>query len=534
MIKHKDMDFIDRYLHHKLSGESLDFFNDRVKNDPEFAAEVELMTKINDDLKNYGRQELREKLKTIAAKKGNRDQRSRRIVYWSIAASLLVLIGLSGVYFTFFYKQATQKFVFNKVMPPFKQADIKYREYQLEAGKGAVLSYYSGTIITVPKDAFVDKKGEVIKGNITVKYREMMTPEDLFIAGIPMTYDSSGHVSNLQTAGVCELQAFKNDTIIDVNPKNTVNIDFSTAIEKPGYRLLLFDTASKKWLKKGQDSCVVRLDEYAEVKEQPTTFVPRKADHSKPRFKLVYRDPSKFPEFEVYKNYSFEVSDNEKHYNPADAGINWKSVAINKDNFTGEYLVTFINPDRQVTYKTFPVFEDNDYLVALNTYKQKAGELQQKPQGKDTIGYETAQRIKGLQKELLKQKKEDFLAANIYRTFKVVKTGLWSYSKISEMPMASISVDFKDTKGDAINLKYVAILDKTINSIVRYTPEEFQSIHFDPASQNELVAITSDNNFAYLKKGDFAKLPKSGKCSVTLQTTTKKPESSGQIIALIS
>ena len=163
MIKHKDIDLIDLFLANKLTGASLDSFNDRVKTDPEFAAEVETMKQIQGSLKNYGRQELWVKLKSIAAKKGNKNHKSRRIIYWSIAASLLVLLGLSGVYYYLFYSHAEQKFVFNKVLPPFKQADIKYKEYQLEAGKGAVLSYHSGTIITVPKDAFVNKNGEMIK-----------------------------------------------------------------------------------------------------------------------------------------------------------------------------------------------------------------------------------------------------------------------------------------------------------------------------------------------------------------------------------
>jgi hypothetical protein len=533
MINRKDIDLIDQYLHDKLEEESLLSFNNRVKTDPEFAEELDLMRKFSAGIKDYGRRELRNKLKTIASK--NKKHGSRKILYWSIAASLLLIVGFSGYFYLFINKPVAQKFVFNNKLPPFKKADIKFKEYHLEAAKGAVLSYHSGTIITIPKNAFIDIKGKVIQGDVSVKYREITTPEELFMAGIPMNYDSSGHVTNLKTVGVCELQVYKNDTAININPDNKINIDFSSPSDKAGYNLFAFDTISKKWLKKENDTTVVKLSEYADIIKPANTFIPRKANLSKQRFKLVYRNPSKFPEFEEYKNYTFEISDNEKNYDAKKANKNWKSVAINKDNTTGEYLVTFINPDERVTYRTHAVFEDNDYGVALNTYNNKIKECPSDSLQKgDTASLQNAHRIKHLQKRLLQQK-EDLIAANIYRTFSCGKAGLWCYSKIiNKTPGACITADFEDANGNSLNLKYVAILDKTNNTVLRYTPEDFKALKFDTASQNALVAITLDDNFAFIKKEDFAKLPVSGNCSVVLQVSPKKPESADEIRTLTS
>ena len=339
----------------------------------------------------------------------------------------------------------------------------------------------------------------------------------------------------MQTAGICEIKAYKGDSLININPENEIKIDFSSKFENAGYSLLLFDTITKKWTKKGEDSNVVKLDEYAQKVSPSDAYIPRKASYSKPRFQLVFRDPEKFPELKGYKNYSFEVSDNEKNYNSAEANINWKSVEINKDKTTGEYLVTFINPDKQITYRTNAVFEANEYQTALNIYNQKKQEQQVKLlTQKDTILFKNANRIKDLQKDLLKREKEEFNIANIYRTFNVSKAGLWCYSKILNKPLnANVSVDFKDTKGSDLKLKYIAILDKTQNTILRYTPDEFKTLKFDTASQNIMVAITLDENFAYLKEEDFAKLPKSGSTTVTLQISPKKPESVEELYSLI-
>jgi hypothetical protein len=516
MIDKKDIELIDLYIKGDLRNGELDSFKKRVSGDPEFAAEVEMMKKISEGLKEYGRMELKSKLKGIASKE--RSKPLKKIVYWSIAASLIILVGLSTYFYFFTAKTNEKTFAFNTVTPPFKNADIKFNEYQVETDKGAVLYYPSGTIITIPKDAFVDSEGKPVKGNVSVKYREMQTPEDLFISGIPMTYDSAGTLLNMQTAGVCEFEAFKGDTAININSGNSINIDFSSPVENSGYSLLLFDSVLKNWIKIEDSTSVVNLDDYAEN----TVFIPRKADHSKPRFKLEYRDPSKFPEFEIYKNYSFEVSDNEKNYDPKESLIEWKSISIKKDESTGEYLVSFINPDRQVTYRTWAVFEDADYQVALAIYDQQSAV-------KDTAASDDAGRILKLQKD------KDCIASNTFRPFTISKTGLWSYSKIiKNVFSASIDADFRDMNGNSLDLKYVAILDKTQNTVLRYIPASFTHISFDTASQNIMVAVTQSGDFAYLKKDELAKLPETGKCTVTLQLAPKKPESADDITALIS
>jgi len=532
MINQKDIDLIDLYLNNKLKGASLDSFNNRVKNDPEFAAEVEMMQKISGGIKDYCREQLRSKLKTLAAKQGNKKQISKRILYWSIAASLLVLIGLSGVYYALFLKPAPTDFAFNKVAPPFHQADIKYNEYKVDANQGAVFSYSSGTIITVPKNAFINKKGEVVTGNINVKYREMSSPEDIFLAGIPMSYDSSGHLLNMQTAGVCELQAFKDDSVININPLSTINIDFSSTFDKTGYSLLSFDTVSKKWQKKGHDSSLVNLADYAAMPSGE--LIPRKADHSLKHFKIVFRNPAKFPEFAQYKNYTFEVPLTEKSYRGDEMGTNWASTSIIKTNQNGEYQITLINPGRQVTFNAYPVFYESDYQIALNTYNQKIKSELAKLYGADTTKYKEANRIKGLQKKLVINDSANISTASVYRSFRVGKTGLWCYSRVNNKPLgANLNMDFRDANGKALDLKYVAILDKSNNTVMRYSPADLKSIRFDNLSQNMMVAITTDDNFAYLKKEDFAKLPVSGSCTVKMQVAARKPESSKDITDLI-
>lgn len=535
MIYRKDIDFIDQYLRKELKEEQLVLFHKRVENDAEFANEVEIMTALSSQIKSYGRQELRKKLDKIASKNNKGISRGKIVFYWSLAASILLLAG----FFIYYYSTSNklpigEKFALNTIKPPFINADIEYKNYEIDANTGGLINYKTGTIITIPKDAFIDKYGKIVEGNVDVKYRELSSPEDLFIAGIPMSYDSSGQSVNLQTAGVCELKAYKDDSLVKLNPKQQIKIDFSSKLENQEYCLYSYDTIAKNWMIEKKDTNVVNIEKY-DALQSNNVYLPRMANHSKARFKLVFRDPSKFPELICYQNYVFQISENEKNYDPESAKINWKSVDISKDKLTDEYLVTFINPDSQITYKTVAAFEGKNYTAAMLIYNQKIEETKEELlSGQDSSLVQNAYRIKDIQKKL-EATNEDYIPAKVFRSFELEKSGLWCYAKKITKPLSgNINASFKDIDGNAINLQYVAVLDKTDNTIFRYSPQEFKSLRFNPSADNAILAITIDGSLAYLKKEDFHKLPKSGNCTVILRQTAQKPETADEIKALIS
>ena len=82
------------------------------------------------------------------------------------------------------------------INPPLKNVDVPFTEYNVDAAKGDTIFYQSGSILLFPPNAFVDKNGNVIEGNIQIKYREFSNAVDLYLSGIPMSYDSAGNVSS--------------------------------------------------------------------------------------------------------------------------------------------------------------------------------------------------------------------------------------------------------------------------------------------------------------------------------------------------
>jgi hypothetical protein len=78
----------------------------------------------------------------------------------------------------------------------------------VETSKSTNIKTNTDAEITIPENAFVDKEGKDVKGEVTVKYKEIKSPSDIIIENVDMTYDSAGTTYQFQTAGMFDLRAY--------------------------------------------------------------------------------------------------------------------------------------------------------------------------------------------------------------------------------------------------------------------------------------------------------------------------------------
>ncbi|HRG89782.1 MAG TPA: hypothetical protein PLW44_12230, partial [Chitinophagales bacterium] len=88
------------------------------------------------------------------------------------------------------------------IQPPIAAADIKPNTYIIDAGQDSNLTCNSGSKIHIPANAFTDENGKPVNGKVELHYREFHNVSDVFLAGIPMTYDSAGEQFHFETAGM--------------------------------------------------------------------------------------------------------------------------------------------------------------------------------------------------------------------------------------------------------------------------------------------------------------------------------------------
>mgnify|MGYP006218189203 CR=1 FL=1 len=106
------------------------------------------------------------------------------------------------------------------ISPPIKSVDVEYKILQVDPSSDTIILFSNGTTIEIPEGAFIDKEGNPVTENITLKYREFHTPADVIASGIPMKYDSADVVGDFESAGMFELEAYQNNELVYIAPNS--------------------------------------------------------------------------------------------------------------------------------------------------------------------------------------------------------------------------------------------------------------------------------------------------------------------------
>lgn len=142
----------------------------------------------------------------------------------------------------------TGKNVFRYIHPlvkkPIANTDVARNFYTFNAEKGARFSYPSGTKISIPANAFVDKQGRTVTGEVTISYREFRDAADIIVSGIPMKYDSAGQSIDFESAGMFELAAAAQGSEVNVAPGKHISMDFAATKNESSFNFYRLDEQS--------------------------------------------------------------------------------------------------------------------------------------------------------------------------------------------------------------------------------------------------------------------------------------------------
>jgi hypothetical protein len=127
------------------------------------------------------------------------------------------------------------------IHPPIEGVDVRKSIYVTDAAIGDEIEYPSGTIISIPPNAFVDANGNEIKGAVTIDYREFRDQVDILVSGIPMVYDSAGQAGEFQSAGMFEMNASVNGKEVFLAPGKQVNMQFAVVDTASSYNFYKLD-----------------------------------------------------------------------------------------------------------------------------------------------------------------------------------------------------------------------------------------------------------------------------------------------------
>jgi hypothetical protein len=407
------------------------------------------------------------------------------------------------------------------VAPPIAGVDVPYQEYKINAEQGKLIVTPQGSRIAIPANAFVDKAGKPIKGEVTIKYREFHSAEDIIASGIPMHDPETG--AYMQTAGMFEIKGNQNGEEIFMTANKPVQVDMNSHVAGNDYNFYQLGPKDCRWKDKGtkpaqpntqKQIALRKLD--AELQQQMVdkpSFV--KSDQTNNFVFDLIIDYQRQPELRTFKNVIWEYTgegqdpeQNEWVFNPS---TKWYGIDL-KPLDNGYYEMLFSGPNKKFSTTVRPVLTDKDYDKALADFNKR-----------NRAAYEQAKE----QQEALRTGWE--AQGDLVRSFQVNNFGIYNWDiwkndnrrRCVMAPKFDLLAQKAFEKTGSKNVQYFLITNQ-YRSVVRYSEGNLDKFSYNPAEKNTLLAILPNGQAAVVKNNAFMafdKQPNKKKWNVELATT---------------
>lgn len=364
-------------------------------------------------------------LDKLEANKGQQGSgRIRQLYYYGSAAAaaialLLILWGINPAD----YQQQEQAYFAEKpyVMPPLADVEPTFTSYKVDVNQGGIYEYESGSRLVVPAAAFMDDRGQLITGEVEIRYREMHDYVDFFLSGIPMVYDSANVRYTLESAGMIEIYAEKDGKRVNMAPGKHIDVSLVSQIDvpdinvPPSYNIYQLDTAARKWVYQDIDRLEIIDDILPTIDPQHPAYSaidtykkelaalaakrekdeealnsrflqpiaplkPQKASSGQPTFSLdpegfvISLDEQSIPASERQElrtqidNIIWEVSPKNIDFDTRSLQVEWEGVRLKKLQ-AWEYEVTYFSGDTEVAMIVNRVLTGERFSQAMAQYE---------------------------------------------------------------------------------------------------------------------------------------------------------------------
>lgn len=161
---------------------------------------------------------------------------------------------------------------------------IQEKTYAINTATPQKITYDSGTIITIPENAFVDKNGQPVTGEVQLNYIEYRDAVDFILGNIPMNHHLDGEDFQFNSAGMFKVGASKEGEEVFLGKDKNLDLDFKLTEKLPDLNFYKFDEQNNIWveLKKGltaNEKDTLKFDDFlVQKKEINLDTIKRKVD----------------------------------------------------------------------------------------------------------------------------------------------------------------------------------------------------------------------------------------------------------------
>ncbi|NNJ56805.1 MAG: hypothetical protein HKP14_11760 [Bacteroidia bacterium] len=186
--------------------------------------------------------------------------------------------------------------------------------FKINASESHELVTKTGSKITIPKDAFVDKKGNPISGDVEVTFEEFHDATDIILSGIPMNITTEdGEMGSFESAGMFNISGSQNGEEIRIDNNKTIEIELASFEEESDFNFYEFDKEKGQWIEEAKAVSVteneIRKEAEQNLKELPPRPIEIKKASSNDFVFEIAVDKRNNPEFESFDNVMWRLAD---------------------------------------------------------------------------------------------------------------------------------------------------------------------------------------------------------------------------------
>lgn len=432
------------------------------------------------------------------------------------------------------------------IAPLFENANAPDTTFGVDATTGGILFDQYGSVIYVPPSAFLDSSGKIVSGPVDVRFRQYLDVADIFMAGIPMTYDSAGITYHFETAGMFEISAWQNGQALKTNPDALIRVAMVSNNAEDRFNTYYLDTAAESWQYRNSEPAVVLTPVVQDTASAALPVLPeapvapRIADKTKPSFAISF-NPVEFPELVAYKGVRFEVDETKTPYDRNDKKVAWEDVTIRRVKNKDELVVTFTAGVREAEYVTHPVVDEKDFSAAKASWEKRNAEYEalkkqrdekEKQQANALAKKQEAENIAWMNDSIAQHQRSTMtgngLRSNeeliVLREFIIADFGIWNADCPDRCPDGDeIIFDCVNAStGEKLDIPKFNHVVKGKNALYSYPKTNWAHFTFDPSAENMLWAITRDKKLATVSAEEFAAATAGGKKEATFRFTVSE------------
>jgi hypothetical protein len=114
----------------------------------------------------------------------------------------------------------------------------------------------TGTVLTIPQNAFVDQQGNPLTEPVQIKMQEFHSASEILLSGITMHYEENGVNESFESAGMFSIEGSCEGKEIKVAEGKSLNLELASRTDDFSYDFFQLDTATANWVKVGATSAI--------------------------------------------------------------------------------------------------------------------------------------------------------------------------------------------------------------------------------------------------------------------------------------